>query len=264
MTPSARDRLARIATQLADRLGLGVPLPSADEPLPPSRLPESPALLARFIDHTLLKADATPADVQRLCDEARRFEFHSVCVNSSHVARCAWRLEGSRTTVCAVVGFPLGAMSVEATAFETRSAVRDGATEIDTVLPVGMLRGDDPQAVLDDLRAIVQAAGTAAVKVILETAMLSDDQKVAACLLARMAGARFVKTSTGFGGGGATTEDIELMRHAVGGALQVKASGGIRSRDDALRMIAAGATRLGTSASLTIVGADTPEAPGTY
>lgn len=264
MSEPLRDRRTRIATCLAKQLGRDVPLPPEDEPLSPSLLPESSAALARFIDHTLLKADATPADIERLCDEARRFEFFSVCVNSSHVARCASRLAGSRTNVCAVVGFPLGAMSIDAKAFETRTAVRDGATEIDTVLPVGLLLGDEPQAVLADLLAVVQAAGPASVKVILETAMLSDDQKIAACLLARMAGARFVKTSTGFGGGGATPQDIELMRGTVGDTLHVKASGGIRSRDDALRMIAAGATRLGTSASLAIVGADAPPLPGTY
>jgi deoxyribose-phosphate aldolase len=209
--------------------------------------------LAARIDHTLLRADATPDDLKRLCDEARTWGFASVCVNGANVRTCRDLLAGSKVMTVAVVGFPLGAMRSDAKAFEARKAVEDGADEIDMVLPLGALKSGDHAAVLDDIRQVVEAARPHRVKVILETGCLDRAQKVAACQLARQAGAHFVKTSTGFGPGGATVEDIALMREAVGGALEVKASGGIRTTADALAMIAAGASRIGASASVAIV-----------
>ncbi len=212
-----------------------------------------PADLARFIDHTLLKADATRDDLRRLCDEARAHGFASVCVNGSNVPFCKDLLKGTRVMTVAVVGFPLGAMSADAKAFEAREAVRQGADEIDTVLNIGALKSGDRDAVLDDIRKVVDAAAPRPVKVILETGFLTRDEKILACTLCRTAGARFVKTSTGFGPGGATVDDVALMCGVVGDALGVKASGGVRTTADARAMIAAGATRLGTSASVAIV-----------
>lgn len=212
--------------------------------------------LAKFIDHTLLKADATDADVERICDEARRFGFASVCVNSRFVPLAKRRLEGSGVRTVSVIGFPLGAMSTAAKAFEAKQAVADGAEEIDMVLSIGALKQGDVEAVTEDIRAVVQASAPAPVKVILETALLTEAEKIAACAASKNAGAAFVKTSTGFGPGGATEEDVALMRREVGDALGVKASGGIRTTDDARRMIAAGANRLGCSASVAIVGGD--------
>jgi deoxyribose-phosphate aldolase len=219
--------------------------------------------LAARIDHTLLKAEATAADIERLCAEARRHRFHSVCVNSSHVPQAARLLQGSDVKTVAVVGFPLGAMSTAAKAFEARQAVRDGTTEIDMVLALGRLKSGDAKGVAEDIRAVVQAAQPAPVKVILETSLLTDAEKVLACQLAQQAGAAFVKTSTGFGSGGATEADVALMRRTVGAAMGVKASGGIRSREDALRMIRAGADRIGASTSVSIV-TGSPYSPGSY
>jgi deoxyribose-phosphate aldolase len=209
--------------------------------------------LANLIDHTLLKPEATLEDLKTLCEEARKYIFASVCVNSSNVAACRSLLGNSPVKVCAVVGFPLGAMAPGAKAFETREAVRSGAEEIDMVMNIGALRAGDYKAVTDDISKVVAAARPAKVKVILETGLLTDEEKVAACTLAKLAGAHFVKTSTGFGKGGATVEDISLMRKVVGGAMGVKASGGIRTREDATRMIQAGANRIGASASVAIV-----------
>jgi deoxyribose-phosphate aldolase len=206
-----------------------------------------------LIDHTLLNPGATPQDIKKLCQEAKQYGFASVCVNSSHVSRCRQLLGSCGVKVCAVVGFPLGAMAAGAKAFEAREAVRAGASEIDMVLNIGALRGNDYQAVLDDIAKVVQAAHPAQLKVILETGMLADEEKVAACTLAKLAGAHFVKTSTGFGKGGATVEDITLMRRVVGAQMGVKASGGIRSQEDAVRMVQAGASRIGASASVSIV-----------
>lgn len=219
--------------------------------------------LAKFIDHTLLKADATDADVERLCDEARRFGFASVCVNSRFVPLAVRLLRGSGVRTVSVVGFPLGAMATAAKSFEAQQAVLEGAEEIDMVLAVGALKQGDIEAVTDDIRAVVQASDSVPVKVILETGLLDDDEKIAACAAAKAAGAAFVKTSTGFGPGGATEADVALMRREVGDALGVKASGGIRTTDDARRMIAAGANRLGCSASVAIVGGG-EEAGGGY
>ncbi len=209
--------------------------------------------LASAIDHTLLKPGSTKDDLEKLCAEARKYNFASVCVNSSNVARCRSLLGGSQVMVCAVVGFPLGAMSSGAKAFEARDAVRNGAAEIDMVLNIGALKAGDFALVQEDISKVVAAARPAKVKVILETGMLSDEEKVAGCTLSKLAGAHFVKTSTGFGKGGATVEDISLMRRVVGGAMGVKASGGIKSAGDVKRMMAAGANRVGASASVVIV-----------
>lgn len=209
--------------------------------------------LAPYIDHTLLKPNATEKEIEKLCAEARQHRFASVCVNTSYVDLCARLLAGSGIPVCAVVGFPLGAMSTDSKAFETRDAVRRGAEEIDMVINVGKLHSGDFAYVYDDIHAVVKAAAGHTVKVIIETALLTDEQKVSACVLAKAAGAHFVKTSTGFSTGGATAADIALMRRVVGEQLGVKASGGIRDCPTALKMVESGATRIGASASVAIV-----------
>ena len=209
--------------------------------------------LAGLIDHTLLKPEATPEDIRHLCEEARQYSFATVCVNSSNVSRARAHLGGSPVKVCAVVGFPLGAMAPGAKAFEAREAVRNGAGEIDMVMNIGALKDGDYALVLEDISKVVTASRPSNVKVILETGMLSDEEKVAACTLSKLAGAHFVKTSTGFGKGGATAADIALMRRVVGGSMGVKASGGIRTQEDALQMVRAGANRLGCSAGVAIV-----------
>lgn len=211
--------------------------------------------LARLIDHTLLKADARAADFEKLCREARAQGFATVCVNGSWIPFVAEKLAGSSVKPIAVVGFPLGAGTSSAKVWETLEAVSLGAQEIDMVLAVGRLKEQDHLSVFEDIRLVVEAAKPAPVKVILETCLLSTEEKIAGCVLAKMAGAAFVKTSTGFGVGGATVEDIALMRAVVGPEMGVKASGGIRTREDALRMIAAGATRIGASASVAIATA---------
>ncbi len=209
--------------------------------------------IARTIDHTLLKPTATRADIVKVCEEARRYTFASVCVNSTWIALVARLLAGSPVMPICVVGFPLGAMATRSKAQETREAVADGADEIDMVINIGLLRSGDHDGVFDDIRAVVEAASGKPVKVILETTMLEREEKIAACAISKAAGAAFVKTSTGFGGGGATVEDIMLMRSVVGPTMGVKASGGVRTADDARKLLAAGATRLGASASVAIV-----------
>lgn len=209
--------------------------------------------IAPYIDHTLLKADATREEVLKLCDEARKYGFATVCLNSVNIGTAARALHGSKVLPIAVVGFPLGASMPSAKAFETREAVRCGAREIDTVINIGALKTRDYALVLADLEAVVQAATPWPVKVILETSQLSNEEKVIGCALSKAAGAAFVKTSTGFGGGGATAEDVALMRKVVGNELGVKASGGVRTTEDAMKMIAAGANRIGASASVAIV-----------
>ena len=209
--------------------------------------------IAPLIDHTLLKPDATKDQLKQLCMEARKHGFATVCVNSSNVRYCAALLEGSSTVPIAVVGFPLGAGTPNSKAYETREAIRNGAQEIDTVINIGAMKSKDYTTVLEDIAAVVAAASPKPVKVILETASLDYDEKVIACSLSKVAGAAFVKTSTGFGAGGATEEDIKLMRRIVGPEMGVKASGGVRTVDDAKRFVAAGATRLGASASVSIV-----------
>lgn len=209
--------------------------------------------LARMIDHTLLKADATTDELARLCEEARTYGFASVCVNAANVAFCKRHLAGSGVMTVAVVGFPLGASPGTAKAFEAREAVRSGADEIDMVLNIGALKSRDYATVHQDMAKVVEAVRPRPVKVILETGALDDEQKVIGCALAKAAGAAFVKTSTGFGPGGATAQDIALMRRVVGAELGVKASGGVRTTEGADALIAAGATRIGASASVAIV-----------
>jgi deoxyribose-phosphate aldolase len=209
--------------------------------------------LAGRIDHTLLKADATLPAVETLCGEAVEHKFASVCVNTRWVPTAAERLAGTGVMVCTVVGFPLGAMTRLAKAEEARITVAEGAQEVDMVIDIGGLRSGDLAAVYDDILGVVAAARPAPVKVILETSMLDDDQKAIACLIAARAGAAYVKTSTGFGGGGANAHDIALMRAMVGDALGVKASGAVRTREDARAMIKAGADRIGASSSVAIV-----------
>ena len=219
----------------------------------PAARPDA-AVLARYIDHTLLKPEAGRKDIERLCEEALRHRFYSVCVNSVWVPVCREALAGSEVRISTVCGFPLGAAASKAKAFEAQQAAEEGAEEIDMVLQVGRLRDGDRDAVRRDIGEVVAAVrGRAIVKVIIETALLTDEQKVLACRLAEEAGAHFVKTSTGFGPGGATENDVRLMRGSVSPHIGVKASGGIRDLDAALRMIAAGATRLGTSAGVAIM-----------
>ncbi len=215
--------------------------------------------LSHLIDHTLLKPDATQDEIAQLAYEARKYGFASVCVNPSYVKLCSDLLKGSDVVVCTVVGFPLGATSTEAKVFEAQKAVRDGATEVDMVINVGALKSRDYELVERDIASVARVvhAGGAILKVIIETALLTDEEKVAASQLAKVAGADFVKTSTGFGPGGATAEDVALMRRVVGPKMGVKASGGIRTYADAQKMVAAGASRIGASASVKIIqGAD--------
>ena len=211
--------------------------------------------LNKYFDHTLLKADAVPAQIEELCSEAAKYQFYSVCVNSCYVKLCSELLSGSPVKIAAVVGFPLGACTTSAKAFETEDACRDGAKEIDMVINIGALKSGNFDFVRDDIKAVVDTAAKygAIVKVIIETCLLTDEEKVKACQLSEEAGAAFVKTSTGFSTGGATKEDVALMKSVVGDRLQVKASGGIRDHKTALEMIEAGADRLGASASVQIV-----------
>lgn len=209
--------------------------------------------LNSYLDHTLLKADATPADILAVTAEAKAYHTASVCVNTCYTTLVANELSGSGVKTCVVVGFPLGAMATGAKALEAALAVRDGAQEVDMVMNIGAAKAGNWDAVQSDIAAVVLAAAPAIVKVILETCLLTDDEKVQACLAAKAAGAAFVKTSTGFSTGGATPEDIALMRKTVGDALGVKASGGVRTREQALAMIAAGASRIGCSSTKKIM-----------
>lgn len=210
--------------------------------------------VASYIDHTLLKPDATRQQIESLCAEAMQYRFKSVCVNSSWVSLCAQQLAGSGVATCTVIGFPLGATSTDTKTFEARRAQDDGARELDMVINVGRLKSGELEYVQDDIAAV---CGTTRpgnlVKVILETCLLTDDEKALACRLARAAGADFVKTSTGFSQGGATPEDVALMRQCVGSALGVKASGGVKNFNDFITMVKAGATRIGASAGIRIV-----------
>jgi deoxyribose-phosphate aldolase len=213
--------------------------------------------LASLIDHTLLKPDAAREEVEVLCREAAQFCFASVCVNPNWVALCREMLRNSGVKVCTVIGFPLGAHLPDIKAYETKRAIEQGAEEVDMVINIGALKSRDYALVEQDIHGVVQAARTSGrdilVKVILETTLLSHDEKVMGCTLSKAAGADYVKTSTGFAGGGATVEDVQLMRETVGPEMGVKASGGVRTRDDAEKMVAAGATRLGASAGVKIV-----------
>ncbi len=211
--------------------------------------------LAGMIDHTLLKPDATPEQIAQLCFEARKFGFASVCINPTWVELCAKLLEGSPVKVCTVIGFPLGATPPEVKVFETTNAIDHGATEIDMVINIGALKARDLDLVAKDIRGVVMAAHArgAIVKVIIEAVLLTDEEKTIACLLSKEAGADFVKTSTGFASGGATVHDVELMRKAVGKEMGVKAAGGVRTYEDAEKMVKAGASRIGASAGVKIL-----------
>ena len=210
-------------------------------------------LSTKLFDHTILKADATRKDVKRVCDEAMAYSFCSVCVNSYYVPYVANLLHGSDVKICSVVGFPLGAMSTRAKALEAKIAVMDGADEIDMVINVGALKDRDYSVVLEDIKAVKEACGEHILKVIIETCLLTDDEKVKACELAKEAEANFVKTSTGFSAAGAKVEDVRLMRETVGPDMGVKASGGIHDKEFAKELVDAGANRLGTSATIEIV-----------
>ena len=207
---------------------------------------------AKLFDHTILKADAGLEAVKKICEEAKEYDFMSVCVNSYYTAYVAQQLKGTDVKVCTVVGFPLGQMSTRANAAETAIAVEDGAQEIDMVINVGALKDKLYDVVLSDIREVKKACGNALLKVIIETCLLTDEEKVKACELAKEAGADFVKTSTGFSTGGAKAEDVALMRKTVGSDMGVKASGGIRDKETAESMLKAGASRLGTSATIAI------------
>jgi deoxyribose-phosphate aldolase len=222
--------------------------------------------IARLIDHTILKPGATRAEVKQVCAEALQYEFASVCVNSFWIPVVARELRGSVVKVCTVAGFPLGAGSTAAKVAETLGAIADGATEVDMVINIGALLGDEHFVVESDILAVVKAShdNAAIVKVIIETALLDRDLKILACQLARNAGADFVKTSTGFAKSGATVEDIRLMRATVGPSMGVKASGGIRTLDDLRAMVAAGATRVGASSSVKIIEAASPKDAAPY
>jgi deoxyribose-phosphate aldolase len=210
--------------------------------------------IAKYIDHTILKPEATIEDVKKLCREAKEYNFASVCVNACYAKLVSTELSGSDVKTCVVVGFPLGAMTKEAKAFETTQAIENGATEIDMVINVGALKDKNYELLKEDIEAVVNAAkGKAIVKVIIETCLLTDEEKVKACEISKDAKADFVKTSTGFSSGGATKEDIALMRKTVGPDLGVKASGGVRDYKTAMDMINVGASRIGASASIAIV-----------
>jgi deoxyribose-phosphate aldolase len=217
--------------------------------------------IAKMIDHTLLKADTTKAQIVKLCEEAKQYGFASVCVNPTWVATAAELLKGTDVKVCTVIGFPLGANTPETKAFETKNAIENGAAEVDTVINIGALKDGNDELVERDIRAVVEAAkGKALVKVIIEACLLTEEEKVRACQLAVKAGADYVKTSTGFSTGGATVEDVALMRKTVGPSIGVKASGGVRDMQSATAMIQAGATRIGTSSGVAIVEGKTTRA----
>ncbi len=221
---------------------------------PADAKPILPSELAPYIHHTLLKPDATQVQIDKLCEEAVKHGFASVCVNTTWAAHCARKLRGSGVKVAVVGGFPLGAMSGRSKGFEARHAIEDGAREIDMVMNIGALKSGHLALVEEDIRHVRRACGRNVVlKVILETSLLTDDEKITACRIAQKAEADFVKTSTGFSTGGATVEDVALMRRTVGPRMGVKASGGIRTYEDAVRMIRAGASRIGASASVAIV-----------
>ena len=220
--------------------------------------------LAKYIDHTLLKQNATQEQVKRICDEAKEYGFASVCVNQYYTKYVKEQLTGSDVKVCTVVGFPLGAVGSEVKAFETKKAVEDGAEEIDMVINIGALKDKKFDYVLNDIKAVVEAASPALVKVIIETCLLTDEEKIKACQLSEEAGANFVKTSTGFSTGGATVYDVKLMRETVGKAVGVKASGAVRDYEAALAVIKAGANRIGASAGIAIVNMEKSNSKGNY
>ncbi len=207
----------------------------------------------KFIDHTALKADTTKETITKLCAEAKAYDFASVCVNPAWVSYCADYLKDSDVKVCTVIGFPLGANTSEVKAFEAKNAIEHGADEVDMVINIGALKDGQNELVYNDIKAVVEASGNHCTKVIIETCLLTDEEKVTACELAKKAGATFVKTSTGFSTGGATPEDVALMKKTVGDACEVKASGGVRNYQDMIVVINAGATRIGTSAGVQLM-----------
>lgn len=207
----------------------------------------------KYIDHTVLKATTTPKDIEKLCNEAKEYKFYSVCVNGCYVSLCKKLLVNTDVKVAAVIGFPLGAMSTEAKVYETKKCIEDGANEIDMVINVGMLKAKEYDYVREEIRQIKEAIGTNVLKVIIETCYLTDDEKVKACELAVEAKADFVKTSTGFGTNGATFEDVALMKKTVGNRAKVKASGGVKTYETAVKYIELGAERLGTSSGIQIM-----------
>lgn len=209
--------------------------------------------ISKYIDHTNLKQDAKIADIEKLCKEALEYDFASVCVNPAYVSLCSSLLKDSSVDVCTVIGFPLGQNTTSVKAFETKDAIAKGATEVDMVINVGKLKDKDYDYVYEDIKAVVDAANGTLVKVIIETCLLTDEEKVIACELSVKAGANFVKTSTGFSTGGATKEDIKLMKDTVGDKAEVKASGGVRTPEDFKNMIENGATRIGTSSGISLI-----------
>ena len=241
--------IERIVAEVVARMGSkGAPADGLVNAAPPA------SELVRYIDHTLLKPEATEEQIDKLCEEAAKFHFYSVCVNSSWAEHCARKLGGTGVKVCAVVGFPLGAMDSRAKAFEARTAISNGAAEIDMVMNVGAMKAKNLRLVREDMLAVRRACRQGIIlKVILETCMLSDEEKVLACQIAKDVECDFVKTSTGFNKAGATVADIALMRRTVGPGMGVKAAGGVKSYEDAIAMINAGATRLGTSSGAQIV-----------
>ncbi|MBL3399455.1 deoxyribose-phosphate aldolase [Staphylococcus pasteuri] len=208
---------------------------------------------AKFIDHTQLKPESTREQIDKIINEAKEYGFKSICVNPTHVKYSAEQLKGTDVLVCTVIGFPLGASTKEVKAFETKNAIENGASEIDMVINIGALKDGRLDEVKDDIESVVKASNSKTVKVIIETVLLSDEEKVTACKIAKEAGADFVKTSTGFAGGGATASDVKLMKDTVGEALEVKASGGVRNLEDFNNMLEAGATRIGASAGVQII-----------
>lgn len=209
--------------------------------------------IAKYIDHTALKPETTKEQINKLLEEAKEYDFMSVCVNPTWVKYAAEELNGTDVKVCTVIGFPLGANTPEVKVFETKSAIENGAQEVDMVINIGEMKSQNYDAVRDDIKAVVDAANGTLVKVIIETSLLTDDEKVKACELAKEAGADYVKTSTGFSTGGAIVEDIKLMRETVGPEMGVKASGGVHNYEEAMAMIDAGATRIGASSGIAIV-----------
>ncbi|ATH59575.1 MULTISPECIES: deoxyribose-phosphate aldolase [Staphylococcus] len=208
---------------------------------------------AKYIDHTLLKPESTRTQIDKILDEASEYHFKSVCINPTHVKYAADKLKGTDVLVCTVIGFPLGASTTAVKVFEVEDAIKNGASEIDMVINIGALKDGRYEVVQKDIEGVVAAANGKTVKVIIETCLLTDEEKVKACELSQAAGADFVKTSTGFAGGGATPEDVKLMKDTVGNALEVKASGGVRNLEDFNKMIEAGATRIGASAGIQII-----------
>ncbi len=253
-----KELVNRIVKEVMDRLSQGntarTAAPANDSSTQSGIVINVPADLAPYIDHTLLKQDATKEQIEKICREAIEYHFFAVCINSTWVSLCAKLLRGSGVKIASVIGFPLGAMDSRAKAFETSYAIENGASEIDMVLNVGALKARELKTVEGDIRAVRRACrGTTLLKVIIETCLLTDEEKVLACEIAKKAGADYVKTSTGFSKAGATAQDVALMRRIVGPNIGVKAAGGIRSFEDAKLMIHSGATRLGMSASVQVV-----------